>query len=99
MWVLVVHRAAMGAQKPFSEAQDAPINGAHTLRRHMFIRGVNTNISFDSTFRPMGSESFGYSVSGVQFFGLTVLCACHSPHLAGDLQAMQQGGIDRLARL
>jgi len=89
----------MGAQQPLSEAQDVPINGAKTLRRHRLIKGINTNISFHSTSRPMKSESFGYSVSGVQFFGLTVLVACHSPHLAGDLQAMQQGGIDRLARL
>ena len=97
--VLDVRRAAMGAQQPLSEAQDVPVNGAKTLRRHMFIKGINTNISFHSASRPVGPGGFGYSVSGVQFFGLTVLCACHSPHLARNLQAMQQGGIDRLARL
>ena len=62
------------------------------------FKGFNTNLSFHSIPRPRGSGNFGYSVSGVQFFGLTVLCAGHQPHLAGGLQAMQQGGIDRLAR-
>ena len=100
-WICVLdaRRAAMGAQQPLSEAQDVPVNGAKTLRRHMFIKGINTNISFHSASRPVGPGGFGYSVSGVQFFGLTVLCACHPPHLAGDLKAMQQGGIDRLTRL
>lgn len=54
-------------------------------------------VSFHS--QTEGSGNFGYSVSGVQFFGLTVLCAGHQPQLADGLQAMQQGGIDRLARL
>ncbi len=63
------------------------------------FQGLQHNLSFHSIPRPERSGNFGYSVSGVQFFGLTVLCAGHQPHLAGGLQAMQQGGIDRLARL
>jgi hypothetical protein len=89
----------MGAQKSFGEAQDVPLNGAKTLRKHVFVMGINTNISFHSASRPARPGGFGYSVSGVQFFGLTVLCACHPPQLAGDLQIIQQGGIDRLTRL
>jgi hypothetical protein len=89
-WVCVLdaRRAAVGAQQKLSETQDAPVNGAKTLRRCTLFKGINTNISFHSTFRPMGSESFGYSVSGVQLFGLTVLHACHPPQLSGDLQAI-----------
>jgi hypothetical protein len=88
IWVFVARRAAIRAQQTFNEAQDAPVNGAKTLRRHTLFKGINTNISFHSTFRPKRSESFGYSVSGVQLFGLTVLRACHPPQLAGDLQAI-----------
>ena len=98
MWVVTARRAALGAPQPAGNASNAPTNGAHALRRHKVFTGFNTNLSFHSIPRPRGSGNFGYSVSGVQFFGLTVLCAGHQPHLAGGLQAMQQGGIDRLAR-
>ena len=98
IWVLIVRTTARGAPKPARNASEVPTNGAKTHRRHRVIKGINTNLSFHSTRRPMGPAGFGYSVSGVQFFGLTVLCAGHQPHLAGGLQAMQQGGIDRLAR-
>ena len=97
IWVLIVRTTARGAPKPARNASEVPTNGAKTHRRHRVIKGINTNLSFHSTRRPMGPAGFGYSVSGVQFFGLTVLCAGHQPQLAGDLQAMQQGGIDRLA--
>ena len=96
MWVVTARRAALGAPQPAGNASNAPTNGAHALRRHKVFKGFNTNLSFHSIPRPRGSGNFGYSVSGVQFFGLTVLCADHHPQLAGDLQAMQQGGIDRL---
>ena len=95
--VLIGRTAARGAPKSARNASEVPTNDAKTRRRHRVIKGINTNLSFHSTRRPMGSAGFGYSVSGVQFFGLTVLCAGHHPQLAGDLQAMQQGGIDRLA--
>lgn len=96
LWMFIVRTAARGAPKSARDASDVPTNGAKTRRRHRVIKGINTNLSFHSTLRPKGPEGFGYSVSGVQFFGLTVLCADHHPQLAGDLQAMQQGGIDRL---
>ena len=77
---------------------------ADRCRKTVRTRSAGIGLSVASTqtsrFIPppdLGSGDFGYSVSLVQFIGLTALSEGLHAHLASDRRTKQRGGIDRLA--